>query len=464
MKKTFILLFGAMLMVFIAKSQTTRQYTADQMATLIADLHSAQNGDVFVLTTSGGIYKVDSAYLAVDAKITIKAADGLAKKPIIKMVQGGFASQVDYLIRFTASDVSLTLQGLELQGDSTATKYAIRTAKMGDFGNYSGYSDPNYDKQPIETYDLTIKDCDFNGFKESSYGYAINLYPGTLGRNIEIENSTFSQIERNGIEAYLNTTEIKAHGYWQFVQNLNITNCTFYNIGRAAIEIRTADTASVSGLNKLTINHATFDSCAWNNSDLGKYHTLMIDYVQATITNSIFTDDVSDDYIFRLQNQYTDVDYIGVWNLGNGNGMTDTIQSDGPVNHVFADNPMYTDRLAGNFTLASDSPFLGKASDGHALGDLRWDPDYNPTGIPQTAANDQLLFYSKGSNIYIKAKDNNSLWGEVTLDNLFGQVVYRAALNGTTQQTLRTNLKSGVYIVQLKMDKGTVLAKKVILR
>lgn len=463
MKKYFILSVFLVFSFCYAKSQTTHQYSSNQMAALIHDLRNAQSGDVFQLTSPGGIYVVDSAYLPVTTDITIEALPGLSKKPIIKLVQGGLSSQVDYLIRFTGRNVSLTLKGIELQGDSTASKYAVRTAKIGDFGVYSGYTDLNYDKQPIETYNLTIDNCNFNGFTEGSYGYAINLYPGTLGKNVTIENSTFSQITRNAVEAYINTSQIKAHGYWQFVDTLNINNCTFYNIGRAAIEIKSTDTSAVSGLNNLIINHATFDSCAWDNSNPSKYHTLMVDYVDAKISNCIFSDDVSTDYIFELTNSSSEVNTIGVWNLGDGTGMSDTISSKGTVANIYSGDPGYQDRAAGNFMLSSNSPFLGKATDGHALGDLRWDPDYS-TGIQQiTANNKELVVYASGSDVYIKFKNNNSPSGTVILENISGQVVYRNVFNGTNQQVLHTQLSPGIYIVVVKMKNGLILSKKIII-
>jgi hypothetical protein len=378
MKKTFILFTAIMLMAFFAQSQTTRQYSAGEVTSLLKDLVTAKNGDVFELSTSGGIYKIDTMSLEVHANITIKAVPGLAERPIIKMVQSGYSNQVDYLVRLVGEDVSLTLQGLEFQGDTTATKYAIRTAKVSDFGKFSGYDDTAYDMKPVQQYDLIIKDCVIDGIKKGSDGRGIILYPGTLARKILIENTTFSQTERDGIDAYLDTKRLNAHGHWRFVEDMTLENCTFYNIGRQAIQIRSSDTSSVSAKNKVEINHVTFDSCAWNNSDPGKYHTLKLDNVETTVTNSIFTDDVSDDYIFKLYNLYSAVNFIGVYNLGNGFGMKDTIvTARGKVSSIpnfWAENPKYANRMKADFTLSLDSPFLGKASDGKALGDLRWDP------------------------------------------------------------------------------------------
>ncbi|MBN2638933.1 MAG: lamin tail domain-containing protein [Bacteroidales bacterium] len=85
-------------------------------------------------------------------------------------------------------------------------------------------------------------------------------------------------------------------------------------------------------------------------------------------------------------------------------------------------------------------------------------------GIPQTAADDAALVYALNKSIYIKAKDNQSLNGQVILNNLLGQVVYRGQLNGTAQQVIRTQLNTGVYVVRMELKDGTTMAKKIIIR
>ncbi|MBN2638652.1 MAG: T9SS type A sorting domain-containing protein [Bacteroidales bacterium] len=86
------------------------------------------------------------------------------------------------------------------------------------------------------------------------------------------------------------------------------------------------------------------------------------------------------------------------------------------------------------------------------------------TGINNPTAEDQAMVYALNKSIYIKAKNNQSLNGEVTLNNILGQVVYRANLNGSTQQTLHTNLNTGVYIVRMELEDGTMMAKKVVIK
>jgi len=84
-------------------------------------------------------------------------------------------------------------------------------------------------------------------------------------------------------------------------------------------------------------------------------------------------------------------------------------------------------------------------------------------GIPQTDANNHALIYSYGHSIYIKAKNKQLLNGKVVLNNLLGQVIYRTNINGTSQQTLSTNLNTGVYIVRYTETDGYTQAQKVII-
>lgn len=86
------------------------------------------------------------------------------------------------------------------------------------------------------------------------------------------------------------------------------------------------------------------------------------------------------------------------------------------------------------------------------------------TGIDNPTASEKALVYTVNKTIYIKAKNNEVLNGKLTVNNLLGQPVYFMNLNGTTQQTLRTNLNTGVYIVHMELNDGTTMAKKLIIQ
>ncbi len=86
------------------------------------------------------------------------------------------------------------------------------------------------------------------------------------------------------------------------------------------------------------------------------------------------------------------------------------------------------------------------------------------TGIPGIGTNNHLFVYALGKDVHIRANGNEMLTGEVVLYNLWGQQVYKARLNGTRQQALKTKLDAGVYVVQVKKENGTIVVKKIFIR
>ena len=51
----------------LVNAQQTREYTSDEVATLLTDLKEALDGDEFILTTPGdqGFYRIDSTSLEI---------------------------------------------------------------------------------------------------------------------------------------------------------------------------------------------------------------------------------------------------------------------------------------------------------------------------------------------------------------------------------------------------------------
>lgn len=86
------------------------------------------------------------------------------------------------------------------------------------------------------------------------------------------------------------------------------------------------------------------------------------------------------------------------------------------------------------------------------------------TGIQQLSANNSMLVYAQGKDLYIKAKDNSVLSGTVVVNNISGQIVFRAVLNGTSQQVLQTGLVTGVYIVRMEMKNGSTYSQKIVIQ
>lgn len=402
MKKRLLFTLMALFSLSFLFSQETREYSSDEIATLLADLEAAVDGDVFVLTTPGdqGFYKVDTSALKVAANITIRSASDVSVKPKLKLVYDETLDMTDYLICLTGENVSLTLYGIEIQGDTVNTKYGIRTAKISDMTDYTDYDDPNYDLSVVQNYELNIFNCDINGILKGSDGRGIILYPGTRG-TVFINNTTFSAINRDAINMYNDSDNTAANGPWKFVDSLSVKNCTFYNIGREAINYRNSGESFVdnpASSAKIIVDHCTFNACGINSvSD--SYYPMRVDAPQLFISNSIFSNMETKSYIIGAnKNLESRIDYVAFWNVMEWN-TTDEITEEfsdiedaieivydhaDPVDTLTLGDslwlnlldPKYMDVDNADFSLASDSDVLGKGNDDLPLGDLRWTADY----------------------------------------------------------------------------------------
>lgn len=410
-KITFILLM-AFLSLTVAQAQTTKSYSADEVAALLTDIAAAVDGDVFELTTPGdeGFYKIDSMSLEIHNDVTIKAAAGVAVMPKVKLVynqeykDAEDTSMVDYLVRLKG-DVALTLYGLELQGDTNKTKYGIRTMKIGDVvekGIYfdadgeattDAYKDAAWNEDTvIQTYSIDMVNCNMNGIKSGSDGRGFMLYVGTRG-TINIENSTFSAINRDAINMYTDGERTTANGPFKYVDMITIKNSTFYNVGREAITYRNSgedatDPANKSRASKIYVDHCIFDSVG-QASTTDSYYCFRTDPAQLMVTNCIFSNQQSEDYIVRNNNSTSKISDCALFNIFKEvdgaivawDDVEDAIdfEDDSRTDETLYLNtldPMYTDRAAADFTFGATATTLAKGNDGKDLGDLRWSADW----------------------------------------------------------------------------------------
>ena len=77
----FVMLFMAFFVSSPIFAQTSKEYTDADVAAFVTDL-KAGTYEVYILSTSGGVYDID--YPSIQKTTTIKAKEGLADKPILK--------------------------------------------------------------------------------------------------------------------------------------------------------------------------------------------------------------------------------------------------------------------------------------------------------------------------------------------------------------------------------------------
>lgn len=298
---------------------------------------------IIVLTTSGGVYS-NSSSIVVNNPLKIKAAPGLEKMPVINQNNPETSTRVIFEI---LDGGSLNLTGVELDGlanSSTPAKYLVRT-----------------DDAPMtKTYNLFIDSCYFHDVVVGSDGNFFRAYAGTKADTIKITNSLFTNAGKEGFRL-----KDESSNSSQFnVNYFEVTNSTFWNINREAINIYAGDNVIFTPCPVIRINHSTFDNCGY----AGTSAVLANEVDDTKIRNSIISNGSISSASVILYGQLASISYTNIFNGGEIQLNRTAVLGNGIVSY----NPLFTDRVNGDFTLPSNSPMLGLSDDNKALGDLRW--------------------------------------------------------------------------------------------
>ncbi len=328
--------------------------------TLEAAIQAAADGDIIELTSDGGLYSHSAGdYMIIDKTLTIRAADGLTVKPVVRNTNTLAGSARIFEIR---AGGNLNLQGLDLDcraedGGAPHAKNAIRSRDV-----------------PAEAdsfhFELRIDDCIIHHAKES----AIKAHTYTIGDTVKITNTW---IHHTNNEALLFRESTSGGG--PTMKYIEVENCTFTNIGRQALYLEFSDPV-------IRINHCTFDSISVRSGQ-NKRMIYPKNVTDVQITNSIFTNQggTKTESITLYGN--SSISYCDTFNIA-------TVKTNGSSTIGFGmlgDDPQYTDPTNDDYTLSITSPLLGAADDGWAMGDLRWDPTYIPVTIHKVDAGDNTL-------------------------------------------------------------------------
>ncbi|GAB4335601.1 MAG: hypothetical protein Kow0037_15720 [Calditrichia bacterium] len=314
---------------------TTYQVIAGD-GTIAAAIAQANDGDIIELVTSGGVYTHSAtASIYIDKKLTIRARPGLAQKPIIRNLSG--ESTVTILQIMPGG--SLVLQGVELDGNNNSgipnAKYLIRTADIAQVDSFH--------------YSLIVEDC----FLHNPTEIWFKAYDYTIADTIRFSNCIFDNAPKEGI--------LLKDGVGPTVNYIEFENCSFFRAGREAIRTLGTDPMMV-------INHCTFDSIS-----IGSGQNKRMVYPEGvnnvTITNSIFTNQGgSHSEAIKLYNS-SSIDFVDIFNAG----VVGVSGSPTVGDSLWAFDPLYNDPANMDYRLSVNSPARGRASDGSALGDLRWE-------------------------------------------------------------------------------------------
>ena len=341
--------------------------------TILDALAMAQPGDTLVLVTDGGEYLNDDE-IKPEMDLTIMAAAGLAKRPVLK--NNGTDSTKDIIRLYN----SLTLIGLEfdgLAGTSDNAKYAIRTGSgSGDAANVK------------QNYVLKIMDCYFHDIVSGSDGNAFRAYGATMADSIIVRNTLIENTGKEAVRVRDEDSDRRGFGFFN-VKYFEVSNSTFWNIKNDAISVYGGDEDPNTPGPKVVIDHVTVYNA-------GHYVLNLKDVEDAEVTNSI------------LVGNYDIVHATGKtlgapWLVpGSRIAFTDTLnvsddgdwtgdRGDPTIEKLYAVDPMFADPEKGDFTLAAGSPLIGKGEDGSTLGDKRWWPAGGGATVHKVAAGQNTL-------------------------------------------------------------------------
>jgi hypothetical protein len=249
----------------------TLQYAASDVATLLVDLRGGA-ADIYELTTSGGAYTfttadANNAILIRNTKV--RAAAGLAAKPIIKLNSTTATTNTINIFQTVTPNLTVYFEGLEFDGvnpgasgqpllfysnnlGAANTKLYINDCYIRSFKNTSGngliqMKDEGSTTQVIDIQNTVINDCG---------GRIIYLNPAANPTkcDITLKNVTFSN------NALLASRANVIYGAKANTGTTLFDHCTFYNL------VTTSGSEGIirypSGSGVITVSNSIFSTVA----------------------------------------------------------------------------------------------------------------------------------------------------------------------------------------------------------
>ncbi len=412
--------------------------------------------EVIELTTSGGLYTTqEHTVIKIRKPLTIKAAEGLAEKPVIQNTNPDASTRILFEIM---DGGSLKLIGLELDGlagTETNCKYLIRTDDDPQEGA-TGIS-------VLNPYKLKVIDCFLHDVIKGSDGNFFRAYKYTFADSVIFRNCVFNNSGKEGIRLK-DYYDLNNTGFIQ-AKYVEISNCTFSNTVNEALVVYAGDNEPLTLAPKVFVNHCTFYNCGNNETRVVNAW----DCDGAEVKNSIFANSPNNDFSVKLYGETSMMHHCDAYNVGEFQMTRDAVLGEGMM---YVD-PEFTDSWDLDFTLTEFSPLLGQADDGTAMGDSRWDP--NNTGIdfkePLNKTESIQLYYNYPNPFNPKTVIGYqlSVISSVELDiyNASGQHVRNLVSGEQAAGSYQiefdgSGLPSGIYVYQLA-GKNFVEKKKMLL-
>lgn len=429
-----------------------------------AALKATPAGGIIELTTSGGQY-IEMTTDTVAKDVTIRAAAGLANKPVIVSGAG------DATLYITTG--GLTLSGVKFDGLPNGVPFGY---------NFIYWKAPATGTS--SKFNLKVDNCEFLNCQQR----VITNSDATLTAldSVIVKNSIF----RNTLKQpfYLKSTRNSSNIFPGSYKYFLLENCLVVKTRTATsdgyatyIEPGNRD-SSARPYPKVIINHVTADSCM--GGGINTYTTSDALVQNCIVTNSVTGKDTAG-YSYALES--------GRWvgavasNLKNslyfnanppknnrGVNLGNSLYSLAILTNVQADtDPMFNNPAAGDYTLKAASPAKGKGTDGKDLG-------YIPGGlasavesysdqVPQSFQLSQNYPNPFNPTTQIQFAVPKAGRYSIKVFSVLGQEVAsvydaNAAAGTYTVSFNASNLTSGVYFYTLKGDNVSISKKMVLVR
>ncbi len=400
------------------------------------------------LATSGGTY-LESNTLRVLSPLTIKAAEGLAQKPIIETLN------TERHFEPRGACTYFALKGVKVSGfvddgvanSADSTKYAMRIRNMN---------------QP---YTLVCENVDFDHFystEKPPEGYVARFdNTAVLAEEIRFVNCTVTRLAKHALRLDGPTA---APGQFK---KLHIENCTFADIGGRVVFATLMNKPEVPPA-EVWVNHCTFYKI---NDDALKINN----GVDLVVKNSIF---------HTIADKVLDADSAAVYTSA-AVTFCDTLNTDGfsrflnlTTSNIYAEDPEFFDADHFDFHVSPFFAGIAIGDDGRVVGDPRWSPPTN-VALDRSPLPSQFMLQQNYPNpfnptttiAYELPRD-----GHVTLSvfNLLGQKV--ATLVDREQKAGKQMVQwdgrdengrsvgNGIYLLRLEMGEYSLMKKMTLLK
>lgn len=314
--------------------------TGGGIDSLKSAIYNARSLDRIELT---GEEYINTEKIVINKELQIAAAIGTSKKPVIYNIN---SNTFDSVFEIAASG-SLQITGVELTGNTgggARRDVLIKTQSL-----------------PLSEYYFTAENCSFKESGTENTGQIFRAEANSVADSISFKNCLFTGT--GGPALQFNNEALNSGRY--NVKKLTLENSTFWKIGGEAAIVYGGDSLENTPGPSIYINHCTFDSVGTTGTAV-----LNFDEVHTTeIKNSIFSNSRISAESIRISGAGSAIFYCDTFRVGKFVLWRNASASQ----NILGEDPKYVMGTNGNYYLAADSPLRGAASDGRAMGDLRWE-------------------------------------------------------------------------------------------